>query len=185
MQKHSRRTILTQAALAVPLGVGAAALAGTSLGAAPKGGSTASVLVSGIGTNTVTNTAGTFVGTLTVNSVQVINGILSAVATVNGNLVDQAGNVIGTLVNQIVNIPLAASGSCEILSLTLGPLHLNLLGLVIDLNQVVLNITAVPGAGNLLGNLLCAVAHLLDAGGPLATLLQGLASLLNQILAQL
>ena len=84
-----------------------------------------------------------------------------------------------------IHIPLAASGSCEILTLTLGPLHLNLLGLVIDLNQVGLTITAVPGAGNLLGNLLCAVAHLLDAGGPLATLLQGLAGLLNQILAQL
>jgi hypothetical protein len=43
----------------------------------------------------------------------------------------------------------------------------------VHLNQVC---TAVPGAGDLLGNLLCAVAGLLD-GGPLA----GLADLLNQI----
>src|SRR5690242_1525399 len=138
MEKHSRRTILTRAAIAVPLGVAAAAVSAAGVAAAPKGGSTASVLVNGVGTNTVTNTAGTFVGTLTLTGVQVVNGVLSAVATLNGNLVDAAGNVIGSVVNQIVNIPLAASGSCEILTLTLGPLHLNLLGLVIDLNQVVL-----------------------------------------------
>src|SRR5579872_2514472 len=142
MPKHSRRTILTRAAMAVPLGVGAAALSGVKLAAAPKGGSTASVLVNGTGTNTATNTAGTFLGTLTVNSVQVANGVLSAAGTLNGSLVDGAGNVIGSLVNQVVNLPLAASGSCDILTLTLGPLHLNLLGLVIDLNQVVLTITA-------------------------------------------
>src|SRR3954447_9313006 len=67
------------------------------------------------------------------------------------------------------------AGACQILNLVLGPLHLDLLGLVIDLNQVILNITAVPGAGNLLGNLLCAVTGLLDNAG-------GLAALLNQIL---
>ena len=49
------------------------------------------------------------------------------------------------------------------------------------LNQVVLDITAVPGAGNLLGNLLCAIAGLLDGGSPLG----GLAALLNNLLAAL
>jgi hypothetical protein len=53
------------------------------------------------------------------------------------------------------------------------------------LNQVVLNITAVPGAGNLLGNLLCDVANLLNGGGALSTLLTQLQTLLNQILAAL
>jgi hypothetical protein len=52
--------------------------------------------------------------------------------------------------------------SCPILNLDLGPLDLNLLGLTVHLNEVVLDITAVPGAGNLLGNLLCAVANLLN-----------------------
>jgi hypothetical protein len=77
----------------------------------------------------------------------------------------------------------AAEGlmACNILHLVLGPLDLNLLGLVVHLDKVVLDITAVPGAGNLLGNLLCAVAGLLD-GGPLAGLLGQLNSLLNQIL---
>jgi hypothetical protein len=53
------------------------------------------------------------------------------------------------------------------------------------LNQVVLNITAVPGAGNLLGNLLCAVAGLLDQPGPLANLLNQILDILNGILGGL
>ena len=65
--------------------------------------------------------------------------------------------------------------SCGILHLDLGPLSLNLLGLQVNLSRVVLDITAVPGAGNLLGNLLCSVANLLN--NPSA-----LAQLLNQIL---
>lgn len=73
---------------------------------------------------------------------------------------------------------------CDILNLVLGPLDLNLLGLEIHLQRVVLDIVAVPGPGNLLGNLLCAVAGLLD-GGPLAGLLGQLRTLLNQILGLL
>jgi len=80
------------------------------------------------------------------------------------------------------------AAACDILNLVLGPLDLNILGLRVQLNQVVLDITAVPGAGNLLGNLLCAVAGLLD-GGPLGGLLGGLLgqlqTLLNQILGAL
>lgn len=66
---------------------------------------------------------------------------------------------------------------CKILNLTLGPLHLNLLGLVVNLNKVHLTITAVRGPGNLLGNLLCAVAHLLDGTAPAAKK----AALLNDV----
>ena len=89
-------------------------------------------------------------------------------------------NAAGQTDSQTFAVPVVqAAGDCEILNLVLGPLHLDLLGLVIDLNQVVLNITAVPGAGNLLGNLLCAVAGLLDGPGPLGAL----AGLLDRILA--
>ena len=71
-----------------------------------------------------------------------------------------------------------SAASCDILNLVLGPLDLNILGLEVHLNQVVLDIVAVTGAGNLLGNLLCAVAGLLDGG----TALSQIAALLNQIL---
>jgi hypothetical protein len=77
-----------------------------------------------------------------------------------------------------------AQATCPILHLSLAPLDLNLLGLVVHLNQVVLNLDALAGAGNLLGNLLCAVANLLDAGGLIADIvnaLNGLTSFLNGI----
>ena len=73
---------------------------------------------------------------------------------------------------------------CEILDLVLGPIDLNLLGLEIHLDVVHLNITAVPGAGNLLGNLLCAVAGLLDSP-LLGNLGAVLTNLLNAILGLL
>jgi hypothetical protein len=66
---------------------------------------------------------------------------------------------------------------CPILHLDLGPLDLTLLGLHVHLNEVVLDVEAIPGPGNLLGNLLCAVAGLLDGvdiGGVLGNLLQQL-----------
>jgi hypothetical protein len=68
---------------------------------------------------------------------------------------------------------------CRILTLTLGPLDLNLLGLRVQLNQVNLRITAIPGGG-LLGDLLCGVANLLN---PPALLGGNLASVLNALLA--
>jgi hypothetical protein len=73
------------------------------------------------------------------------------------------------------------AGACNILNLVLGPLDLDLLGLVVHLDRVVLNVIAQSGAGNLLGNLLCAVAHLLD-GLPLSQQLAQISDLLNQIL---
>jgi hypothetical protein len=128
---------------------------------------------------------GNFIGTLTPSSFQVINGVLSAVGTITGNLITSAGTIVGNTITQAVTLPVAVNGSCPILNLTLGPLDLNLLGLVVHLNQVVLNITAQPGNGNLLGNLLCSVANLLNGGGPIQTALANLAALLNQILAAL
>ncbi|MCW2867991.1 MAG: transporter substrate-binding protein [Marmoricola sp.] len=81
--------------------------------------------------------------------------------------------------------PAPAAGACNVLNLVLAPLDLNILGLQVHLDQVVLNIVAQSGAGQLLGNLLCFVAGLLDAGGPLSGLLTQLTGLLNQILGAL
>ena len=109
------------------------------------------------------------------------NGTLALVGELQGTLTDTVTGAVTTL-DQLVTIPITqATGSCQILDLTLGPLDLNLLGLVVHLDTVHLNITAVPGAGNLLGNLLCAVTHLLDNGSAL----NGLVNQLNNILARL
>lgn len=130
-------------------------------------------------TGTLAN-GGTFTGTLDITRFAVRNGSLVAIGSLTGTLTDVLGNVIGTVTNIPITLPVASlQGTCDILHLELGPLDLNLLGLVVHLDQVVLDITAQSGAGNLLGNLLCAIAGLLDNGGSL----QGIARLLNQILS--
>jgi hypothetical protein len=63
--------------------------------------------------------------------------------------------------------PAAQAGAVDILNLSLGPVDLNLLGLDVELDNcdggpITVDITAVPGPGNLLGNLLGGVARLLD-----------------------
>jgi len=75
----------------------------------------------------------------------------------------------------IAQAPTIAQAACAVLHLNLAPLALDLLGVQVDLSSVVVDIGAQPGAGNLLGNLLCSVTGLLDSPG-------GLARLLNQVL---
>ena len=83
--------------------------------------------------------------------------------------------------------PLPAGNACSILSLDLGPINLNVLGLVIRTNQIQLRIDAVQGPGNLLGNLLCGITGLLNpatGGTPVAnTPLGQLTQILNALLA--
>jgi hypothetical protein len=107
---------------------------------------------------------------------------VGTVGTLTGTLTSSTGDVLGT-VTQTVTAPLQATGTCQVLNLNLGPLDLNLLGLVVHLDEVVLDITAEQGPGNLLGNLLCAVADLLNgSSGVLNSLV---VSLLNLVLSLL
>ena len=75
-----------------------------------------------------------------------------------------------------------AAATCPILHLDLGPLTLNLLGLNVHLNEVVLDITATSGPGNLLGNLLCGVSNLLNGQSVLSSELTGLLNIVQQVL---
>jgi hypothetical protein len=68
-----------------------------------------------------------------------------------------SGNVLGFAV-PLQQGSTAATGTCPILDLVLGPLHLDLLGLIVDLNQVHLTITADP-TGGVLGSLFCSLSH--------------------------
>jgi len=156
------------------------------------------VPVSGPVTTTAGVPAGTFAGTVSISRFAIENERLVALGQLRGAVTDPTGNVGSTIVTNVTMPVDNASGSpaaealascdgdstaqaaCDILNLVLGPLHLDLLGLVIDLNRVVLNITAQPGAGNLLGNLLCAITGLLDAGPPFG---QQIVNLLNQLIA--
>lgn len=115
-------------------------------------------------------------GVLNITSFAVKKGKVMA----NGTL---TGTLNGQQINQAVSLPVTTGQhTCDILNLQLGPLDLNLLGLRVQLSQVNLDITAVQGSGNLLGNLLCEVAKLLDGNG---RALGKLAGLLNDILGAL
>lgn len=114
---------------------------------------------------------------LVVNSVTLDEGQLIADATVTLD-------VVGRLVTRNVEIPLAldgllgAEGGCDILHLSVGPVYLDILGLVVELDDceggpVTVDITALAGEG-LLGDLLCGIANLLSGGLDLGAILEGL-----------
>jgi hypothetical protein len=75
------------------------------------------------------------------------------------------------------------TGACQILNLSIQPINLNLLGLSVRTSRIDLRIEAVPGAGNLLGNLLCGITGILDPATVGSTPLAQLAQILNALLA--
>ncbi|MEO5313217.1 ABC transporter substrate-binding protein [Pseudarthrobacter sp. CC12] len=171
----------TTIALSGAMLFGVAAPSSAAAPTAPAASTQASQLV---GTATINQTiagVGTFAGTFTPTGFSTQNGQLAVTGLLSGTFTSVAGDITPisqTLTTTVLSATTTPTGTCDILNLVLGPLHLNVLGLVVDLNQVVLHITAQSGAGNLLGNLLCSVAGLLDGG----TGLNGLAALLNRLL---
>jgi hypothetical protein len=126
-----------------------------------------------------TPAGGSFTGTLTGAHFVKQNGVATLVGTLSGTYTSPAG-ATSDVTNQAISLPVtaAAADPCTILDLTLGPLHLDLLGLNVDLNRVHLTITGQTGPGNLLGNLLCGLANALNGSGGAG----GLVNSLNRIL---
>jgi hypothetical protein len=148
----------------------------TAVAAAPQ----RNALLSNVPVAGALEDGGTFTGNLTITEVtQTATGALEFAGRLVGTATDAGG--VTTAIDQTFEAVLGSltgtQGKCDILFLDLGPLHLDLLGLEVDLSQITLDVNAIPGAGNLLGNLLCAVAGLLDGGGPLA----GITNLLRSI----
>jgi len=159
------------AALALTIAT-AATIAPLATAAPPT--ATISNTISGT-TATGLNLAGTLSNIRFVNQ----NGQLALTGVLNGQVTNAAGDVLRTIHDLVLSLPVlggAAGGGCTILDLTLGPLHLDLLGLVVDLNQIHLKITGQTGNGQLLGNLLCGLANALNGNGG------GLANILNRLL---
>ena len=127
-----------------------------------------------------TSKGGKFSGNFVIQQFRVVGDQIVAVGTLTGTVQNGVGAVIGTVLKTIQMTANIIDADCDILHLELGPLDLDLLGLEVHLNRVVLDIDADP-TGGLLGQLLCAVANLLDIGGPLADIV----ALLNQILGLL
>lgn len=177
----SRRHVLRL--LGGGVAVGAVAVTGLSAVAA-KGKQTHAAQAGATIPIDFTSALGSFSGLFDITRFAVQQGQVVAIGTLTGTVKDATGAVVGT-VDQALTLPVLpgqSSGSCQILDLVLGPLDLNLLGLVVHLDTVHLNITAQQGSGNLLGNLLCAVANLLNGNG---NALGRLTKLLNQILGAL
>jgi hypothetical protein len=123
-----------------------------------------------------TATGGSFVGTFDVQNFVNQGGQVFAVGNLTGKLFNGNGQLLGIIKKLIALHVLFGNHSCTILELTLGPLDLNLLGLMVHLDEVHLTITANP-AGGLLGDLLCSIANAINLGD-VATLV----ALLNQLL---
>jgi len=102
-----------------------------------------------------------------VNITGIANNVLQLVATAT------------TPGGQSFQIPLTLTNTTPgattpILDLHVGAIHLDVLGLKVDTSDICLKITAQSGPGQLLGNLLTDVSHLLDRGLSLDQLLAGL-----------
>ena len=127
----------------------------------------------------------TFKGTYTINRFVSRSGKVFAVGTLKGRLKHRHVRRTGVRIPVTGFAEQGAAGArssqlvCRVLTLTLGPLDLNLLGLRVQLNQVNLRITAIPGGG-LLGDLLCGLSNLLN---PPALAGTQLAAVLNSLLA--
>jgi hypothetical protein len=124
-------------------------------------------------------------GTLIVTRLQERGGQLLADGTLTGTADGQP--VTQAFRDVPVTLVDPNGGACDILNLDLGPLDLDLLGLVVDLSPVSLDVTLLPGPGKLLGNLLCAVTGLLDGGatGGLGGILNDLLGIINRLLGGL
>jgi hypothetical protein len=98
---------------------------------------------------------GTAIGSLNVQQqAQVLNGLASVLDQTLDRVFSNTANIAAT---------------CQVLSLSLGPLDLNLLGLRVELDNcangpVTVDIDAIQGGG-LLGDLLCGLSNLLSGGG--------------------
>ncbi|WP_433727901.1 hypothetical protein ACQP2Y_13585 [Actinoplanes sp. CA-051413] len=179
--------IIARLALASTVALAMATVVGTPAVAAPAPKVAAGTMTSAV--NGTFGNGGTVTGTFTPKRFAAQNGKVVAIGTLHSVLTDAAGYNVGTTDTAVtlpVQLPAGDVGTqaaCPILHLVLGPLDLNLLGLTVHLNTVVLDITAISGPGNLLGNLLCAIAGLLNGGlnAPLAQIV----ALLNAILALL
>ena len=134
------------------------------------------VPVTGDLTNRPGTALGTFDGILEIDEFKVNDdGALVAVGTLTGDVLKKSGKLKQSI-EEAVEIPVVdldgieTDGVCQILTLSLGPLDLDLLGLVVHLDEVNLDISADP-AGGLLGELLCGLLGDLDLLGAIGDLL--------------
>jgi hypothetical protein len=131
----------------------------------------------------------------TITSVAFVNGVLTATGTATATIHGRTTTVPFTAPVDITLAPNQPPGAiCPVLDLSLGPINLNLLGLVVQTSPICLTITAHQGGG-LLGDLLCSLGQALQNGLTLeeaiainpnpTALLAGITDLINGALGHL
>lgn len=153
--RMDRRTVLTMMA-----GLGGLALAPGRWGSAHAQGDGERRLAAPITGQLLTET-GTVtdhvVGTVTIGPCSTRQGELVAQGHIAGKVIDSAGKVRQSLVTS-VRLPVAVTqATCDVVELTLGPLHLEHAGRRLHLNPVIVPITAEP-SGGVVSQLLCDLA---------------------------
>jgi hypothetical protein len=130
-----------------------------------------------------------------ITSVALVNGVLTATGTATAVVHGQTTTVPFSAPIDVTASP-NPSDPCPILDLRLGPINLNLLGLVVQTSPICLTITGFSNGG-LLGQLLCGLSTALNNGIPLVqylgslppeqlnTLLGGITDILNGALSNL
>lgn len=144
------------------------------------------------------NPNGGLLGSLLAGLANALNGggilgnILGGLSAANLNtLLSGLTSILNGALGNLTSAAAVSGASCPILNLSLGPVDLNLLGLNVHLDNcnngpVTLDITALPGPGALLGNLLCSLANVLN--GPanstaVAALLRNISAEISRLLA--
>jgi hypothetical protein len=130
-----------------------------------------------------------FKGTYTIKRFTHRGSKLYAVGTLKGRLKGRRVTKNNVRVPASLARPASAAqipptpNACQILNLTLQPLDLNLLGLRVRTSRIDLRVEGVPGAGNLLGNLLCGITGILDPQAATPATPSLLTQVLNALLA--
>jgi len=144
-----------------------------------------------INSSLLSSTLGNALGGLLSDLSGILGGSLTNLSSTSQSLLS---GVVGSLLSSLTstgtgtsgdqghgNGHAAQGGTCDVLNLHLDQgLKLNVLNGVLGVttSPICLDVTAVRGPGNVLGNLLCSVAHLLDSNGnPIG----GITAHLNQI----
>lgn len=163
----------------------------TTLTDSPLTDAAGNVVGSFTGTATLSHVATegrSLIATILFNGTAVVNGVTTTVSNVpatttlfTGGATSTAAATTNAAAAQLV------TQSCPVLDLAIGQIHLNLLGLDVTLSAIDLDIVAQAGPGALVGNLLCAVVHLLDGptGGAVGNALANLLDTINGLLGGL
>lgn len=191
----SRKFVLNRTSLLAWVVALAGVFVSMNLGAQPNNNPVQNVPIEQVvggreiaGTLTITDLA-VPPGGLTPGGALLASGVLRG--TVDGRPFRQTFTDVEVIVDQGTGGGVAVQQvalTCPILTLDLGPIFLDVLGLQVDLSAIMLDITAVAGPGNLVGNLLCAVAGLLDPPllgsflGQISAILNNILDAINQLL---